>query len=293
MSRLNTCRYYAVGAVLLFCVAFLIGSSLTWPTQTPKKSYETEQLATVIIRDAGGTGSGAVVRRTNAQGSTRLFIWTAAHVVSDSDEVIIETKVRNEYRKVGTVSFKARVVMRAPAEDIALLWLDAPDGFFNHVEFDDVEQRELGAEVFHVGNFLGTLDDSLSWGRISQFGIDGGTLWRSVDQADMLILPGSSGGPMFSYDSRKVLGIVVGWPRQPGVNFYVPLRTIRGVARRESVYWAIYGAYAPEDSALDKFVEKSKLTKDESVPATKPEPPESKKSAGPKKPLRRFTFKGW
>jgi S1-C subfamily serine protease len=133
MSRLNTFRYYVVGAVLLFCVAFLVGSHL--PILEKKhRDYGKEQLATVILRDAEGTGSGAVVRRTNSQGNTRLFIWTAAHVVSASDEVVVETKVRNEYRKVGTVSFKARVIMRAPAEDIALLWLDAPEGFFNYVQ---------------------------------------------------------------------------------------------------------------------------------------------------------------
>jgi S1-C subfamily serine protease len=292
MSRLNTFRYYVVGAVLLFCVAFLVGSHL--PILEKKhRDYGKEQLATVILRDAEGTGSGAVVRRTNSQGNTRLFIWTAAHVVSASDEVVVETKVRNEYRKVGTVSFKARVIMRAPAEDIALLWLDAPEGFFNYVQFDDVGQRDIGAEVFHVGNFLGSMDDSVSWGRVSQQGVDGGNIWRSIDQADMVILPGSSGGPLFSHDSRRILGIVVGWPRQPGVCFYVPLRTIRGVALRDSVYWAVYGDFSPEDSALDKLVEKSKLPKNESVPATKPEPPESKKSVEPKKSLRRFTFKGW
>lgn len=295
MRCLNTCRYWVSGAVLLFCLAFLVGAH--FPKFDGPSAYEKAQQATVIVQAKNASGSGAVIRRTSPEGNTRLFVWTAAHVVDDADEFSIETRVRNEARKVGNVSFKAKVIMRDVKSDLALLWLDAPDGFFGYVEFDTVAQRSFGHPVFHVGNFLGSsqFDDSVSWGYISQIGVrpDSGWDWTAIDQADMVILPGSSGGPLFSKHSKKVLGIVVAWPRLPGVNFYVPLRQISLSARNARVAWALYGHECPDDLTLDKLVKSSKLpVKNESVPEIKPEPP-AKAVEPPKKPLRRFTFRGW
>lgn len=293
MKRLNESRYWIAGIVLAISFAYLLD---IWITKQPTVFNKAQDSTVIVKSPSGASGSGSVIRRVNRDGSARMFVWTAAHVVDDGNTFGIESRVRNEFRKVGSVTFKARVIFRAPSEDIALLALDAPDGFFRYAKFDDVEQRPIGSEVFHVGNFFGAdaFDDSVSWGRISQIGVrpDAGWDWKSIDQADMVIIPGSSGGPLFSSESNKILGIVVGWPRMPGINFYVPLRTIRKV----SPEWAIYGDDCPSDQWLDKAAESCKIVvkKNEPVPTNKPEPePESKKKVEPKKALRRFTFRGW
>lgn len=291
MKRITAFNYWVAGLILV--AAIVVNFAL------PKleTQFNTAQDSTVIVKSpSGASGSGSVIRRVNRDGSPRLFVWTAAHVVDDADTFGIESRVRNAGFERDAANFAVFVVFRAPAEDIALLALDAPDGFFRYAQFDNVEQRPIGSEVFHVGNFFGAdaFDDSVSWGRISQIGVrpDAGWDWKSIDQADMVIIPGSSGGPLFSSESNRILGIVVGWPRMPGINFYVPLRTIRKV----SPEWAVYGNDCPSDQWLDKAAESCKIVvkKNEPVPTNKPEPePESKKKVEPKKALRRFTFRGW
>jgi S1-C subfamily serine protease len=297
MSRVTPFKYWVVLAALVASVIVLITGCAPAPVQP---DYASAQRANPIIQTTRGSGSGVVVRRTNVNGQTRLFVWTAAHVVRDMNEVKIESRVRNEFRKVGNVTFTARPIFRDAKNDLALLWLDAPDGYFDYVRFDSVN-HPIGTEVYHVGNFLGSMrfDDSVSWGRVSNLGIkpeefEGWPWANPIDQADMVILPGSSGGGLFSTESRRVIGIVVGWPTMPGVCFYVPLRTLVSVTQEAGYDWAVYGGACPRDSLLDKAVKTFTVEKKDEPVLTieiKVEPPKpvqpAKPVPAPRKP------KGW
>lgn len=289
MSRLTPARYVTAALILAASVVFLLHIHLA-----PRKpEFRSAQKATPVVQAKNGSGSGVVIRRTNTYGQPRLFVWTAAHVVDEDNVLKIEQRVRNEFRKVGNVTFNAKVVLRVPEKDVALLWLDAPDGYFDYVKFDEVGQRDIGAPVYHVGNFLGgdSFDASVSWGRISQLGVKPTSAWpwENVDQADMVILPGSSGGGLFSSDSRKVIGIVVGWPRMPGVAFYIPLRIMHDATRDKGYGWALFGDWCPDDSLLDKAVKTFTVVPKKDEPVIVITVKETPKKAPPI-PRR---FKGW
>lgn len=249
-------RYFAVLAVVIGSVAIL-----TFEACNPKSNrYAAAQKATVSVKAQTGEGSGVVIRRANRFGQTRLFVWTAAHVVDGADDctVVIRQVIRNEGHKVGTSDFKAKIILRSNENiDLALLWLDAPPEYFSFAEFD-TQLLQVGSQLYHVGNFLGEkFDDSFSTGVLSQFGAHPGQGWpwgeNFLDQMTTLIVPGSSGGPVFNSENDKLVGIAVGWAGIPGVSFFVPLRTIVPFANQTGFAWAVYGNYCPTDAELRGF----------------------------------------
>lgn len=259
MKSFSPARYFVVLAVV-------IGSAivLTFEVCRSKSNhYEDAQKATVAVKAKTGEGSGVIIRRENEFGQVRLFVWTAAHVVDGEDDysVVIRQIIRNEGHKVGNSDFKAKIIMRSDASiDLALLWLDAPPEHFSGAEFDTGEIR-IGHPLYHVGNFFGEVfDDSFSTGVLSQFGANPGKNWpwgdMFLDQMTTLILPGSSGGPVFNAESDKLVGIAVGWAGMPGVSFFVPLRTLVPFSVQNGFGWAVYGNHCPDDRALAKLVVK-------------------------------------
>jgi S1-C subfamily serine protease len=253
LRSFSPAKYFVVLAVL-------IGSAilLTFEACRPKlNSVADAQRATVSVKAKTGEGSGVVIRRENSRGQPRLFIWTAAHVVDEADDysVVIRQIIRNEGHKVGTLDFKAKLILRSDASiDLALLWMDAPPGYFSGAEFDTGELR-IGQPLYHVGNFFGEVfDDSFSTGVLSQFGAHPGRSWpwgdQFLDQMTTLIVPGSSGGPVFNAENDRLVGIAVGWAGLPGISFFVPLRTIIPFAHQTGFAWAVYGSGCPNDSEL-------------------------------------------
>lgn len=265
-------KYFVALSVLIASVVIL-----TWETfRTKPNPYEDAQRATVIVKPKTGEGSGVVIHRQNRFGKQRLFVWTAAHVVNEADDysVVIRQIVRNEGYKVGNMEFKARLILRSDASvDLALLWIDAPPEYFGGAEFDTGEIR-LGHPLYHVGNFFGeTYDDSFSTGVLSQFGANRGKNWpwgdQFLDQMTTLIVPGSSGGPVFNAESDKLVGIAVGWAGFPGISFFVPLRTLVPFSHQTGFDWAVYGNWCPTDAELKgfalKYVPKPSLNRDFTV----------------------------
>lgn len=246
-------KYFVVLSVLIPFVVFL-----TYETVRDRTNpVVSAQKATVSVKAKTGEGSGVVVQRENKFGRTRFFVWTAAHVVDDDDDysVVIRQIIRNEGHKVGTLDFKAKLILRSDENiDLALLWLDAPPGYFGAAEFSTSELR-IGHPLYHVGNFFGeTFDDSFSTGVLSQFGAHPGKEWpwgdQFLDQMTTLIVPGSSGGPVFNAENDKLVGIAVGWAGLPGISFFVPLRTILPFAHQTGFDWAVYGNWCPTDTEL-------------------------------------------
>ena len=254
MSKIHSpSKYFVALSALIESVVFL-----TYETVRDRSNPAVSaQKATVSVKAKTGEGSGVVIRRENRFGQPRLFVWTAAHVVDGADDYAVVSRqiIRNEGHKVGTLDFKAKLILRSDASvDLALLWLDAPLGYFSGAEFDTGELR-IGQPLYHVGNFFGeTFDDSFSTGVLSQFGAHPGKDWpwgdAFLDQMTTLIVPGSSGGPVFNAENDKLVGIAVGWAGLPGISFFVPLRTIIPFSHQTGFDWAVYGSWCPTDAEL-------------------------------------------
>lgn len=292
-------------AFLLVCsVSLLCGHILT--PESPRVAFHRsgnkytdaqEQVGLVTYKTVEGataSGSGVVIRRVSiTDGKPRLFVWTAKHVVSDIDEVSFKRVLHYNGTRKGEMIFSAKVLFRLTNTDAALLWLDAPPEAFETSHFASAEPVAPGTPVFHVGNFLRHFDGSVSRGIVSQTGLHPETPfwpWALVDQTDLRILPGSSGGPIFN-EAGKVIGLIVGGPNQGtlGVGCYVPVRALIVDVGAES--WTIYGRLCPGDDALSLAATKALLPK-QTAPDEKPksESPEGKSVPVPQKNTNHWHF---
>lgn len=218
--------------------------------------YETMQKSVVLVKASDGQGSGVVVERTNGKGKTRVFVWTANHVVEADTEVAVVKNIRFEGHRAGEASFKAKVIGRDAKKDLALLWVDAPASYFRAAEFAEEAPIRVGTSLTHVGNVLGeAFEDSVSVGLMSQIGMNpGGSFpWVLTDQYAGEAYFGSSGGPIFRTSDKEVVGIVVGGIVQSGFMQFVPVREISDFANRNGYHWAVRGNWCPSDDFLRAF----------------------------------------
>jgi len=218
--------------------------------------FERSQRNTVLLQTEFAQGSGSVVARRNSAGQTRLFIWTAAHVVEHVSKCDAVRILRADGAKVGITKFTAYVLARDTKKDVALLWLVATPELFSGVEFESDEPLRVGDKVYHVGNFFGIdFDGSVSTGVISQVGIRPrmeGWFWDNLDQTTSFAVPGSSGGPVFNDRNDKVIGILVAGPLVGGsIACFVPTRTVSAWAVSTANEWAVRGDWCPSDVVLN------------------------------------------
>lgn len=224
---------------------FRHGADSVSPVGGVRNRYEAAQHQTVLIVAPTGQGTGIPVLR-----GTRVFVWTAAHVVEGHATVKVQSIIRHNYHRVGTTEFVGRVVSINKALDVALLYVDAPSRYFLAAEFDSLIPPPVGSAVYHVGNFLGAdFDNSVSTGVISQHGAkpvnEDGWPWQITDQTTATVVPGSSGGPIFNAANGKVIGILVGTIPGRGINFYVPIRALEVWADSAGLSWAVRGNFSP------------------------------------------------
>lgn len=215
--------------------------------------YEVMQKSVVLVKASDGQGSGVVIERANDEGKTRVFVWTANHVVENDAEVTIVKNIRFEGHRAGESSFKAKVIGRDVKRDIALLWVDAPGSYFRAAEFAEADPIRVGTPLTHVGNVLGiAFEDSVSIGLMSQIGMNpGGDFpWELTDQYAGEAYFGSSGGPVFRTSDKEVVGIVVGGIVQSGFMQFVPVRIVEAFAKQNDLYWAVRGTRCPDDIYL-------------------------------------------
>jgi len=232
----------------------LVAGSVQYQRLSERDSYARMQESTALVVASDGQGSGVVIER-----GSRVFIWTANHVVDKSSEVVVKRFIRTEGRKVGEISFRARLIARDAERDIALLWVDCPAGFFRAAKFGG-GILPVGVRLTHVGNVLGAeFDGSVSSGILSQVGVrpdDPAWPWRHpTDQGTFSAFYGGSGGPVFYKD--KVVGILVGGLVGRGYINYVPVREILVFARKNGLSWSVYGSRCPSDDALNELVSRT------------------------------------
>lgn len=247
-------RLDALVAIALISAGCLFHSYL--PTSDPAPArHSRAQSQTGLIETGNSYGSGVFVKRVNSAGATRVFVWTAAHVVH-ADPRVVQVKLIFRLPSgdmAGVGIFDAIPLGVDSATDLALYWVNVPAQLVSAVEFAPATAEPIGTPIFHVGNFLGpNFDGSVSSGRLSQHGVAPklqGWWWKSLDQADLTVLPGGSGGGVFRVSDGRVIGIMVAGPSN-GVACFVPNRTIYAWAKQNGLGWAVQGSFCPADDVL-------------------------------------------
>jgi S1-C subfamily serine protease len=167
-----------------------------------------------------GTGSGFVIDREG-------HIVTNNHVVEDADRIVVTLS--------DDTSVEAEFVGADPANDVAVLKIDASPEKLHPVELGTSADLRVGQRAIAIGNPFG-LERTLTTGVISSLGrpldVDGGRTIYDVIQTDAAINPGNSGGPLLA-SNGQVIGINTAIYSRGGgsigLGFAVPIDTAKRV----------------------------------------------------------------
>jgi len=202
-----------------------------------------------VTQEQQGGGSGFLI-------SDDGYIVTNNHVVTGGPraEAVNQVTVTLTNGK----EFKARIVGRDAASDLALLKIDATGLPF--VKFADSSQARVGDWVVAIGNPLG-LGSTVTAGIISavQRNLGGGGAYDRYIQTDTAINRGNSGGPLFDLHGN-VVGInnmlISPVGANIGVNFAIPadaaipvINSLKSGQKIERGYLGISIAPVDEDLA--------------------------------------------
>ena len=178
-----------------------------------------------------GQGSGFIV-------DTAGHILTNYHVVEGGRDVEVTVGKRKPY--------KAQVVLKDKADDLALLQINAPD--LQPVVLADSKNLQVGQKVFALGNPFG-LSGTMTTGIISAMrSVRGpeGNLIENAIQTDAAINPGNSGGPLLNLHG-EVIGInsmIATNPNEQveqnaGIGFAIPINKAKAVLKDFAQYGRI------------------------------------------------------
>lgn len=167
-----------------------------------------------------GSGSGWVL---DQQG----HIVTNHHVISGSDSIEVTLSDGDSYR--------ARVVGADPANDIAVIKIDAPAEALFPVRIGESSNLKVGQKAFAIGNPFG-LERTMTVGIISSLNRSlrskSRRMMKGIIQLDAALNQGNSGGPLLD-NSGSLIGmntaIASSVGENTGVGFAVPANTIRRV----------------------------------------------------------------
>ncbi len=171
--------------------------------------------------ESEGTGSGWVYDRNG-------HIVTNHHVILDSDAIDVTT--------FDGSNFTAKVVGVDPANDVAVLKIDAPTDYLQPVILGDSSKLKVGQRIYAIGNPFG-LERTMTTGIISSLNrtLPAKTTERTIRnviQLDAALNQGNSGGPLLDRRSRLVgmnTAIASMSGENTGVGFAVPVDAIRRI----------------------------------------------------------------
>src|ERR1700761_5774683 len=165
-----------------------------------------------------GQGSGFVLTKDGR-------ILTNYHVIQEAQNVEVTTSDKHNY--------KAQVILKDRAHDLALLQINAKD--LTPSILSQSSDLQVGQNVYAIGNPFG-LNGTMTTGIISSIRSvqepDGPTIDKAL-QTDAAINPGNSGGPLLN-SRGEVIGmnplIATGGAEQnSGIGFAIPVDTIKAV----------------------------------------------------------------
>jgi Do/DeqQ family serine protease len=170
-----------------------------------------------IEQETEAVGSGVIVDA--AQG----YVLTNNHVVENATDIEVTTKDNRR--------FKARLIGRDPATDIAVLQI--PADHLTAVPMGDSTRLQVGDFVLAVGNPFG-LGQTVTSGIVSALGRSGLGIegYEDFIQTDASINPGNSGGALVDLQGRLVginTAILAPNGGNVGIGFAVPINMARDV----------------------------------------------------------------
>jgi Do/DeqQ family serine protease len=170
-----------------------------------------------IERETEAVGSGVIVDA--AQG----YVLTNNHVVENATNIEVTTKDNRR--------FKARLIGRDPATDIAVLQIPAEN--LTAVPMGDSDHLQVGDFVLAVGNPFG-LGQTVTSGIVSALGRTGLGIegYEDFIQTDASINPGNSGGALVDLRGRLIginTAILAPEGGNVGIGFAVPINMAREV----------------------------------------------------------------
>lgn len=171
---------------------------------------------------AEGEGSGSVLDK---QG----HILTNFHVIKDARAIRVTLYNGEEY--------DAGLIGQDPANDIAVLRIDAPPEHLHPMVLGDSSRLKVGQKVLAIGNPFG-LDRTLTVGVVSSLNrairSTTGRQMKSIIQIDAALNRGNSGGPLLNSRAELVgMNTAIANPsnsgENTGVGFSIPVNTVRRV----------------------------------------------------------------
>lgn len=231
-----------------FLISVIWAFSLLWiaPTHNLTEPTIAEQCQnnTVVVTPGRGHGSGVLFTRTDATGNEITFVWTVGHVAHQA------MKSNGTFRKLTIISgnkYAQAIVLRANDfeidHDIALLQIINSDDFHGNAKFyRTFNHVKVGQPIIHVGTPRGKLHErSVFLGNVSYVN----RLYnrqpvlepRLVDQIDVTIDDGCSGGGVFDAKTGGILGFAT-ITTIDSVMFITPTRYIYEWAKSHDCLWA-------------------------------------------------------
>ncbi len=166
--------------------------------------------AVVLVETSTGRGSGFFVRPDT--------VITNAHVVKDDGFVRL--------RRMDGTNTTARVDLKSPAFDIAILKVAAAAAGQVVIPMGSAETLRPGQEVVMIGSALGTLQNSVTRGIVSGVRRSGEA---TLVQTDASANPGNSGGPLLDRQGVAIGITTMGYRDQQGLNFAVAIDHARAI----------------------------------------------------------------
>ena len=168
--------------------------------------YDTHHAAIVEVHSGGGSGTGVLISidedKKIAKGHEG-YVLTAWHVVQD-DVNAVEPKIKVKFRGQKVGSKNCRVIQYDEHKDVALVWVWVPEG---------IEPVAMATDPIKSGDkleFAGLGGGSKLDCCIRHFSATASSP-SSLEKifADVPLLPGDSGGPVFN-EKKEVVGIISG-----------------------------------------------------------------------------------
>ena len=188
------------------------------------------QQAVVVVRPGKKettSGAGFIL-------SASGLIITAAHVVGDSSRVRIKRCGLEplSWKTRATGRYTADVIAAFRGADVAALRLRKTPKRLRPVNIAAEAEAPIGTAVLRVGND----DRRLASGHV--IGSDRHNRYPTI-KISMDTAPGASGGPLFSFHERSLLGMVIEYDhdrKMPGVGYALPIAEIlRLIRQRKAV----------------------------------------------------------
>jgi serine protease Do len=240
---------FLVGFIFVFGVGFLggylgslYGDGSTGIANIGQRTVQIKEESEVI--DVVGRVKPSVVSvvgegaQLNFFGASQRRSAGTGFIVSDDGLIITNKHVvsgRGSYKVVTNDGKEYPATVRAvdPNFDIAFIKVEANN--LRPIEFGDSDAIRAGQRVLAIGNALGQLDNTVTYGVVSAVGRsivagDGmgeSELLENLIQTDAAINPGNSGGPLVNIGGQ-VIGINTATSAQgEGIGFAIPINVAR------------------------------------------------------------------